>query len=205
MIVTLANAKGGVAKTTSAMFLAAAWVRRYPTAQVTVLDADPQSSASLWADLIVEQGEQWQGVDVQAANLSTLRRARTQAAAQGARDIVIVDAPPQGALLAQSMSVADFVMIPTSDTPLDVQQAWATASALPAGTPYAVLLVRAEPHTRAYRATVQALDEQHTPRFDTTVLKRQEIKQAMGHIPQKLYEYTGVVSELVGVLDQLRH
>ena len=204
MIITLANAKGGVAKTTSAMFLAAAWVRRYPTAQVTVLDADPQSSASLWADLIVEQGEQWQGVDVQAANLSTLRRARTQAASQGARDIVIVDAPPQGALLAQSMSVADLVIIPASDTPLDVQQAWATASTLPAGMPYAVLLVRAEPHTRAYRATVQALDEQHTPRFDTTVLKRQEIKQAMGHIPQKLYEYTSVVGELVGVLDQLR-
>lgn len=203
MIITLANAKGGVAKTTSAMFLAAAWTRRFPDAHVRVLDADPQSSASLWMDMIIDQGGDFDRVAVEAANVSTLRRARSCGQSAGVRDVVLVDAPPQGALLAQALEVADFVVIPASDTPLDVQQAWATAEVLPNGTPFAVLLVRAEPHTRAYRTTVEALDEQHTPRFDTTVLKRQEIKQAMGHVPQKLYEYAGVVGELVGALPAL--
>lgn len=46
MIVTIANAKGGVAKTTSAIYLAAAYAQRFEEG-ATVLDADPQSSASL--------------------------------------------------------------------------------------------------------------------------------------------------------------
>lgn len=49
MIVTIANAKGGVAKTTSAIYLAAAYARRFEEG-ATVLDADPQSSASLPGD-----------------------------------------------------------------------------------------------------------------------------------------------------------
>lgn len=55
MIVTIANAKGGVAKTTSAIYLAAAYARRFEEG-ATVLDADPQSSASLWRDMAEENG-----------------------------------------------------------------------------------------------------------------------------------------------------
>lgn len=47
MRVALANAKGGVAKTTSCIYLAAVLARR--GIEVAVYDADPQSSASLWA------------------------------------------------------------------------------------------------------------------------------------------------------------
>lgn len=75
MIVTIANAKGGVAKTTSAIYLACAYARRFDE-EAVILDADPQSSASLWRDMAEDQGEPLDGVDVRAANLSTLQRLR---------------------------------------------------------------------------------------------------------------------------------
>ena len=70
MIVTIANAKGGVAKTTSAIYLAAAYARRFEEG-ATVLDADPQSSASLWASA-AEQTAGPLTFDVLPANQATL-------------------------------------------------------------------------------------------------------------------------------------
>lgn len=174
MIVTIANAKGGVAKTTSAIYLAAAYARRFEEG-ATVLDADPQSSAMM------------------PANLSTLQRL----ARAGHGGFAVVDAPPQGRLFEESVKAADFVVVPTSDSPIDLQQAWATMNAIPDGKPGAVLIVRAEPRTRAFQATVAALDEAGTPRFDAVVCKRQDIKAGMGHSPDKLHEYPQVLGEIV--------
>lgn len=55
MRVALANAKGGVAKTTSCIYLAAVLARR--GIEVAVYDADPQSSASLWAAAAEQAGD----------------------------------------------------------------------------------------------------------------------------------------------------
>lgn len=194
MIVTMANAKGGVAKTTGAILLAVAWARRFER-EVVVLDADPQSSASLWRDMAEDAGSGLGLVDVRPANLSTLRRAGRL----GADGLVVVDAPPQGRLLEEAMKVADFVVVPTSDSPLDLQQAWATMAAIPAGARAAVLVSRAEVNTRAYADTIAGLDRAGTPRFDTVVRKRQEIKKMMGSLPASTYEYAQVLDELLGV------
>ena len=194
MIITIANAKGGVAKTTTSLYLAAAYVRRFPDRTATILDADPQSSASLWRDLAEDSDEDMGLVSVLPANLSTLQRVRRRADAE---DLTVVDAPPQGRLLEASIEVADFVIVPTSDSPLDLQQAWATMAAIGEGKPSAVLIVRAEAATRACAATIAALDAQETPRFDTIVRKRQDIKAAMGHVPSKLWEYPQVLGEIM--------
>lgn len=193
MIVTMANAKGGVAKTTGAILLAVAWARRFER-EAVVLDADPQSSASLWRDMAEDAGSGLGLVDVRPANLSTLRRAGRLDAG-----LVVVDAPPQGRLLEEAMNVADFVVVPTSDSPLDLQQAWATMAAIPSGARAAVLVSRAEVNTRAYADTITGLDRAGTPRFDTVVRKRQEIKKMMGSLPDSSYEYAQALDELLGV------
>ncbi len=195
MIVTMANAKGGVAKTTGAILLAVAWARRFER-EAVVLDADPQSSASLWRDMAEEAGSGLGLVDVRPANLSTLRRVARMGVDAG---LVVVDAPPQGRLLEEAMNVADFVIVPTSDSPLDLQQAWATMAAIPSGARAAVLVSRAEVNTRAYADTIAGLDRAGTPRFDTVVRKRQEIKKMMGSLPDSSYEYAQVLDELLGV------
>ncbi len=192
MIITIANAKGGCAKTTSAVYLAASYTRRFPDRSATILDADPQSSASLWRDLAEDAGENMGLVDVLPANLSTLQRLRSQTCA----DLTVVDAPPQGRSLEASIAAADFVIVPTSDSPLDLQQAWSTMAAIK-DKPSAVLIVRAETATRACAATIAALDAQATPRFDTIVRKRQDVKAAMGHVPSKLWEYPQVLGEIM--------
>lgn len=55
---------------------------------------------------------------------------------------------------------------------------------------------RRTPHP-SLQATVAALDEAGTPRFDAVVCKRQDIKAGMGHSPDKLHEYPQVLGEIV--------
>ena len=189
MIITLANAKGGVAKTTSAIYIAAAHLLRTGRLPV-VLDADPQASASLWADLAEQQGEPL-GFDVGPANPTTLARLRRA----GAAGLYIVDAPPQGPVLKAALDAADLVIVPASDGPLDLQQAWLTISSLPASTPALVLLARAEPSTTCCRTVIESLAQAHTPRFDTVIRKRQDIKRCMGRRPRKLWEYAALYND----------
>ena len=138
MRITIANAKGGVGKTTSAIYLAQAAALKNHRA--VVLDADPQGSASQWADMAAQENQPLD-FNVLPANPATLKRPRTT------RAIEIVDAAPTGTALAVAMETADFTIIPCSDSPLDVQQAWATLET--AKTPAAILLVRVEQGTKA--------------------------------------------------------
>lgn len=193
MIITIANAKGGVAKTTSAMYLAAAFTRRYDGSAAIVLDADPQSSASLWRDLAEDSGETLDMVDVRAANISTLQRLQDRPSGT----LTIVDAPPQGRLLGsrrQGRRLRGRAHLRLAARP---PAGMGHHGRDPAGKPSAVLIVRAETQTRAYEATVEALDAQGTPRFDSVVRKRQDVKAAMGHRPAKLHEYAQVLGELL--------
>jgi chromosome partitioning protein len=197
MKLAVANIKGGVAKTTSSVYIAEAIARRGGTA--TVYDADPQSSASLWADAARDNGQAL-GFEVRPANVSTLAHlgeGEDLAAWQ------IVDAPPQGKLLQEAVAAADFVVIPTTDSPMDLQQAWAMLDEARRTTPAAVLIVRAELNTTAYRETIQALDEADTPRFDTVVPKRQDFKKALGSRPIRLYEYRDLLTELIALAKEL--
>lgn len=195
MIVTIANAKGGVAKTTTAVYLCAAHGLAVDGMDDAVLlDADVQASASLWRDMAADAGMDL-GFDVMPANLSTLRRLRGSGVDRS-HGLTVVDAPPQGAVLEAAVAAADFVVVPASDSPLDLQQAWATMAAIPESTSSAVLVVRAEPRTTACADTLTALDQAGTPRFDTVVPKRQDIKRSMGSRPRKLYEYAGAYREL---------
>lgn len=194
MKITIANAKGGVAKTTTAIYLAAAATMRGLDARV--LDADPQSSASLWADLADDNRDPLP-FDVAPANLSTLGRLRPEAG-----EWCFVDAPPSGRVLEKAIEVADFVIVPTSDSPIDLQQAWATLQAVDGKVPAAALLVRAEIGTTAFKDTMAALENNDTPRFEAVVHKRQEIKKSLGWNPTKLYEYGDVLTELIKEVNQ---
>lgn len=195
MIVTVANAKGGAGKTTTAVYLCAAHALRVDPGDALLLDADVQASASLWRDM-AEDASDPLGFEVRPANVSTLRRLRGSSA-DGGHGLVVVDAPPQGPVLEAAVDSADFVVVPTSDSPLDLQQAWATMAAIPSGVPKAVLVVRAEPRTTACAETIAALDGEGTPRFDAVVVKRQDIKRCMGARPVKLWEYAQAYGELM--------
>lgn len=193
MIITIANAKGGVGKTTSAMYLAQAAKLRDPDLTVTVLDADPQSSATQWAMDAEDQGVSL-GFDVEPANSATLPRLSARRHA----GLVLVDTPPSGVALNMACELADFVIIPTGPTPLDLQQTFKWERCVT--KPRSVLVVDADPRTLACKATLEALDGEKAARFDTVVRHRQDIVRSFMTTPSKLWEYADVWAELLEAL-----
>lgn len=193
MRVALANAKGGVAKTTSCIYLAAVLARR--GIEVAVYDADPQSSASLWAAAAEQAGDPLP-FDVLPANMATLAHLGGDPAA---REWSIIDAPPQGPLLDKTLAVADFVIVPTSDSPMDLQQAWDTLDRARRATRAALLPVRVEANTNTWAQTLAALEQTDTARFDTFIAKRQPINTSLGINPKQLYEYRDLADELTRI------
>ncbi|MGB9307554.1 MAG: ParA family protein, partial [Mycobacterium sp.] len=79
---------GGVGKTTTAMFLAAAAVRR--GIPVRVVDADPQGSASSWADRAACLGTPFETTALLAVGRGrgVWRRSRRVGRAPGPRELV---------------------------------------------------------------------------------------------------------------------
>lgn len=187
MRVALANAKGGVAKTTSCIYLAAVLARR--GIEVAVYDADPQSSASLWAAAAEQAGDPLP-FDVLPANMATLAHL---GGAPATKEWSIIDAPPQGPLLDKTLAVADFVILPTSDSPMDLHRPRPTCHQ---GGPAAG--VRRGEHQRLGPA-LAALEQTDTARFDTFIAKRQPIKTSLGMNPKQLYEYRELADELTRI------
>lgn len=112
--ISLLNLKGGSGKTTMAVNLAGALGG-------TVLDLDPQESATTWAP---------QGIDVfrldvkHAGDLS----AKLEELASDGAAYVLVDCPPElDATSLRAAMLSDLAMIPVMPSPLDL---WATRSTL---------------------------------------------------------------------------
>lgn len=82
--ISIVNTKGGVGKTTTAVYLATALAAQY---RVILLDADPQGSATSWATDAFEAGDQLD-FEVRPANAPIVRRCRDIDA-----DLVIIDTP----------------------------------------------------------------------------------------------------------------
>jgi chromosome partitioning protein len=117
-IIGLVQSKGGVAKTTTAINLAAEFVRRGRS--VTVIDADPARHATgIAADgrlPFVVETRLCESVEQVAAWARGIRALEV--------DFVILDAPgAMGAAFGASIAVADLVLIPSGATILDVRGA----------------------------------------------------------------------------------
>ena len=89
------------------------------------------------------------------------------------------------------------IIVPSSDSPLDVQQTYETMKSLNPSAVSRVLLTRCERNTVSFRLTVDSLDDAGVPRFSDAVWKRQAIKNSFGMRPPKLYEYGSVFSDLL--------
>lgn len=144
MLVTVVNIKGGVGKTTTAVYLSAVAVGRRP---VVLVDADPQASAAQWLE-----ERPVEGVTVVEAPSERLLKRET------ARDddaVVIVDTPPGGERLVRvALSRSDAVVIPTRAGALEVVPAQSTLALVPDGLPHGLVVTAARTYTRDYGDTV---------------------------------------------------
>lgn len=188
-IIAVVNTKGGVAKTTTSILLAHALSAH---GSVELRDADPQGSATEWAERAEDAGTPLP-FDVAIANQRSLGwPARS--------DWVVIDTPPGHAQIVDAaITAADFVIIPSAPTGLDIDRMWATLE-IAQRTPHAVLLTRVRTGTNTLAAAVALLDEEKVPRFETLIPQREAIAASFGAIPHDLYGYENVATELMEVM-----
>lgn len=189
MIISLVASKGGVGKTTSAVYLACAASRFDPSAPVRLLDADPQRSALDWADMAAEAGDPLPFA-VEPADESSLAALDTSAGG-----LTIIDtAPGLNRMTGLVISKSDLVIIPAQPTPLDLRRAWKTLDQCDGRG--AILVTRAVKGTTTYREAMDALRKDGASFLDHVVRNSVRYQAAFGRNPGKLRDYDEIWTEI---------
>jgi chromosome partitioning protein len=153
MRISVVNVKGGVGKTTTAVYLAALAAEAGP---VVLVDADPQASAAEWLEEASVPGVQV----VEAPS----ERLVTRAAELAGDCTLIIDTPPGAERLVRAaIASSDAVVIPTRAGGVEVSRVQATLGMLPPGRPHGLVLIAGRPNTRDYRDTVAGWVEAGVP------------------------------------------
>lgn len=150
-IIAIANGKGGVGKTTTAVNLAATFSEK---TRVLLVDADIQGSATWW---IERNKEKW-GFDLAQETDPKLLGGLSKIEGY---DLVVVDTPPalHSEALAAVVAIADYLILPTPPAPMDLAVLIETVreAVLPVGIAHRVLLTRVDS-----RSLGEALEAQNT-------------------------------------------
>jgi chromosome partitioning protein len=153
MNIVVANLKGGVGKTTAAVYLAAAAVARGHD-PVVLVDADRQASSAVWLE-----ERPLEGVEaVEAPSERTVLRAMR------GDGVVIVDTPPGDERLVQSaLAEADAVLIPTRAGGVEFSRVTYTLGMTPARTPRGIVITAARLGTRDLDETIAWWKQEGVP------------------------------------------
>lgn len=191
------NTKGGVGKTTSSLMSAEAAHRAGHTS--AVIDADPQGSASRWAEAAEEAGTPL-NFPVTVVNRSTLARTVEHSTVEF---LFIDTAPNDPAIIDAAAAAADMVIIPTGTTIADMDRAMQTYEAMT--TPAAILLWRVDPRHQLYKQSREMLTEADIAVFTTAIPDRQDINRAWltDLSSAGLYGYDQVITELSAAMGAL--
>ena len=154
MIIVVAALKGGVGKTTTAVYLSAlAAASRRST---TLIDADPQASAAEW----IESSEDENLAPVGLLEAPTERLLTKALDRIGPDDVAVVDTPPGNErLLAKAIDRADCVVLPARVGGVETHRVEAVLALVPINVPLGLVICSARTYTRDYQDGVAAWAE----------------------------------------------
>jgi chromosome partitioning protein len=143
--IVVANVKGGVGKTTTAIYLAAAAVDRGHD-PVLLIDCDRQASSAEWLEERPVEGV----TVVEAPSERTLARAVSRH-----DGLAVVDAPPGDTrLLGAATAAADVVIVPTRAGGVEISPVLNTLEFIPSKTPRGVVICAARLGTNDLDETI---------------------------------------------------
>lgn len=158
MIVVSAAIKGGVGKTTTAVYLAAVAVDG--DRSVTLVDADPQASAAEWVDEATDAALQRLTV-VEAPTERLLAKALDKVKPD---DVVMVDTPPaHREMVVKALDRATAVVIPTRVGGVETPTATVMLDIVPAGIPAGLVVCSARTYTRDYHEAIANWEDEEAP------------------------------------------
>jgi chromosome partitioning protein len=164
-IVSIAGEKGGTGKTTTAMSLAAV---ASEVSRVLMVDADPQGSATWWAERAGDQLPFDFASGIDPGHLASLRSLADY-------DVIVVDTPGSlhgRAVIDAVVAGSDVVVLPTQPAALSVVPLIRTVAHVvaPLGIPYRVLLNLVDPRRPAEASDARAmLDARQIPYLQATI------------------------------------
>lgn len=192
------NLKGGTAKTTSSVFLAAALARRGRT---LLADCDPQASALSWSESAEEKGEDL-GFSVVGLPVRDVHKKIKKL--EGDYEHMVLDTPPGDERITRSaLLAAEAALVAMSPAAMDVDRLRPTLELLMEVEPvndlaYGVLLTRVRRITRESRDARTALGELGLPVLATEVPLLSFYSDSFGQTVSYARDYEAVAAELLG-------
>ena len=199
MRVAIVNLKGGTAKTTSAVFLAAAFARRGRT---LVVDCDPQGSALAWAEDAEHEGAEL-GFNIVSLPTRDVHKRVAKLAVD--YEHVILDTPPgELSITRAALLAAEVAVVAMNPSVMDMNRFRPTLELIAevenlVDLEYRVLFTRVRRITREGRNARAVMEELDLSVMRSEVPLLSFYADAFGTIVDDLGDYEDVATELLEV------
>jgi chromosome partitioning protein len=193
------NLKGGTAKSTSAMFIAAALSRKGRT---LLVDCDPQGSALTWAEDAEADGREL-GFNVVSIPTRDVKKRVDRLAVD--YEHVVLDTPPAELdIVRAALHAAEVALVAISPSDMDINRFRPTLELVAevesvTNLDYRVLLTMVRRISREGRDARAAMDALELPVLRTEIPFLGIYRSAFGETLDELGDYEAVADELLGV------
>ena len=187
MILSIVNIKGGSARTTTAMFLASAYIRL--GYEVTVVDTDYRQNAAKWAEHVRDTGRPLLFPVHSCALTTRVLRTETDKVEQITRldapgAMTILDTPSATPEIMPAISqISDFALVPFATSPVDYPATLDTLRSLTIA--HAVVMTRVDCEKREEEQLRQRFHEDEVHVLKTTIPYRESYQRVYVPTPRE--------------------